>query len=141
VAQGAAPHYHHMTIHPAEVWRKAFSPPDRRSIIEWAAEKITLPPVLAKSGQVDVSDSRHFIAPLQAIGHDRVTATRILKPVRGGGTLISDVAIPSLIVRNNASVLSVFQDQKIAEDHAETRQMPILKSVPEIKPMLSEDRH
>jgi phage terminase large subunit GpA-like protein len=38
-------------------------------------------------------------------------------------------------------VLWVFQDDKMRDAHAETRQMPILKSVPAIKSMLSEDRH
>lgn len=125
----------------SEVWQKAFSPPDRRSIIDWAGEKVTLPPVLAKSGAFDVSESRHFIAPLQAIRHDRVRGVRILAPVRGGKTLIVDVAVPWAVTNDNASVLWVFQDGKIAEDHAETRQMPVLKSVPEIRPMLSADRH
>lgn len=131
-----------MTIHPAEVWRKAFSPPDRRSIIEWAAEKITLPSgPLAKSGKFDVSESRHFIAPLQAIRHDRVRGVRIMAPVRGGKTLIADVAVPWAILNDNASVLWVFQERPIAEAHAEARQMPILKSVPDLRMMLSADRH
>jgi hypothetical protein len=124
-----------------EVWQKAFSPPDRRSIIDWAREKVTLPPVLAKSGRFDVSGSRHFIGPLCAIRHDRVRGVRIMAPVRGGKTLIVDVAIPWAVTNDNASVLWVFQDKKIAEEHAEERQMPILKSVPEIRPMLSADRH
>jgi hypothetical protein len=129
------------TINLADVWRKAFSPPDRRSIIDWGREKITLPPVLAKSGTFDISESRHFVAPLQAIGHVRVRGVRLLKPVRGGGTLIADVSVPSGVVREHASVLWVFQDGKIAEDHAETRQMPILRSIAEVRPMLSLDRH
>jgi hypothetical protein len=64
-----------------------------------------------------------------------------LKPVRGGGTLIADVAAPWAIVNDNASVLWVFQDQPIAEAHAETRQMPILKAVPAIRPMLPLDKN
>jgi hypothetical protein len=130
-----------MTIALNEVWAKAFSPPDRRSIIDWAKEKVTLPPVLAKSGRFDVAESRHFIGPLQAIRHDRVRGVRILAPVRGGKTLIVDVSVPWAIANDNASVLWVMQDKDIASDHAETRQMPILKSVPEIRPLLSADRH
>lgn len=124
-----------------EVWDKAFSPPDRRSIIDWGKEKVTLPPVLAKSGEFDVSGSRHFIGPFHAIRHDRVRGVRILAPVRGGKTLIVDVSVPWAVANDNASVLWVMQDKVIAEDHAETRQMPILKSVPEIRPLLSSDRH
>ncbi len=125
----------------AEIWDKASAPPDRRSIEEWAAENVTLPPVLTKRGKFSVADSRHFIAPLQALRSDRVRGVRLLKPVRGGGTLIADVAAPWAIVNDNASVLWVFQDQPIAEAHAESRQMPILLSVPTIRPMLPFDRH
>lgn len=125
----------------AEYWRRAFTPPDRRSIEEWAAENIELPPVLTKRGKFSTADSRHFIAPLQALRHDRVRGVRILKPVRGGGTLIADVFIPYEVVNDNASVLFVLQDKEIAEAHAETRTMPILESVPAIRPMLSMDRH
>jgi hypothetical protein len=125
----------------AEIWDKAGAPPDRRSIEEWASENITLPPVLTKRGKFSAVDSRHFIAPLQALRSDRVRGVRLLKPVRGGGTLIADVAAPWAIVNDNASVLWVFQDQPIAEAHAESRQMPILLSVPTIRPMLPADRH
>lgn len=132
---------HSSTIDLGTAWRTAFFPPDRRSIIDWAKEKVTLPPVLAKSGKFDVSESRHFIGPLKAIRHDRVRGVRLLAPVRGGKTLTVDVAVPWAVINDNASVLWVMQDNRIADDHAEERQMPILKSVPEIKPLLSADRH
>lgn len=125
----------------AQVWSAAFGPPDRRSIEEWAAENVTLPPVLARSGKFSVESSRHFIGPLAALRHDRVRGVRVLKPVRGGGTLIADIAIPWAIVNDNAAVLFILQDDQIAESHAETRTMPILRSVPAIGPMLSSDRH
>lgn len=125
----------------SDIWAKAFGPPDRRSIEAWAAENVTLPPVLTKRGKFSIVDSKHFVGPLAALRHDRVRGVRLLKPVRGGGTLIADVAAPWAIVNDNASVLWVFQDQPIAEAHAETRQMPILKSVPVIRLMLSHDRH
>lgn len=130
-----------MTISLSFAWQTAFAPPDRRSIEEWAAENVTLPPVLTKSGKFDVSSSRQFIAPFRALRHDRVRGVRVCAPVRGGKTLIADVFAPWAVVNDNASVLWVFQDAAIAEAHAETRQMPILLSVPAIRPMLPDDRH
>lgn len=121
--------------------RAAFSPPDRRSIESWAAENITLPPVLTKRGKFSCVDSRQFIAPLQSLRHDRVRGVRICAPVRGGKTLIADVVVPWAVANDHASILWVFQDDKIAEEHAETRQMPILKNVPAIKPLLPSNRH
>ena len=125
----------------AEVWGAAFGPPDRRGIDEWAAQHVTLPPVLARSGRVSFAASRHLLGPLAALRHDKVRGVRILKPVRGAGTLVADIAIPWAIVNDNASVLFILQDSAIAEAHAETRTMPTLKSVSAIRPMLSIDRH
>ena len=125
----------------AETWSLAFAPPDRRPIEEWAADNVELPPVLTKTGRFSAAGSRHFLGPLAALRHDKVRAVRILKPVRGGGTLIADLFIPWVIASQRASVLFIFEDQKIAEKHAERRTMPMLKSVPEIAAMLSADRH
>lgn len=125
----------------ADIWSKAFRPPDRRPIKEWAAEKVNLPPVLTKRGRFSTEGSRHFEPPLLALQNDKVRGVRVLKPVRGGGTLIADVFVPWVIANDNASVLWVFQDKAIAEEHAESRQWPILLSVPEISAMLSHDRH
>lgn len=124
-----------------EIWRRAFAPADRRSIQDWAADNVEMPAVLTVRGKFNIRGSRHFGSPLDALRSDRVRGVRLLKPVRGGGTLIADVAVPWAIVNDNASVLWVFQDQPIAEAHAETRQVPILLSVPAIRPMLSLDRH
>lgn len=125
----------------SKTWSLAFSPPDRRPIEEWARDNVTLPPVLTKTGRFDASGSRHFLAPLAALRHDRVRAVRVLKPVRGGGTLLADLYIPWAIVNDNASVLFLLEDAAIAGKHAERRTMPMLKSVPAIAAMLSTDRH
>ena len=130
-----------MRISPRYAWRTAFTPADRRSIEEWAGENIELPPVLTIQGKFRTDHSRHFIGPLQAIRHERIRQINILKPVRGGGTLIADAAVPWGIVNDNASVLWIFQDDKIAPKHAEERQWPILMNVPAIRPMLHVDHH
>jgi ribosomal protein L44E len=123
------------------VWATAFHPLDRRSIQEWGGEKVTLPPVLTRAGKFSTEGSTQFDAPLYALRSDRVRVVCIMAPVRGGKTLIADVSIPWAIVNDHASVLNVLQDDKIAPAHAETRAMPTLESVPEIKSMLSTDRH
>ncbi len=128
-------------IAPDIVWSTAWHKLDRRSIQDWGHDKITLPPVLTRSGKFSTETSRQFNGPLDALHSDRVRVVCVLAPVRGGKTLIADVAIPWAIINDHASVLEVLQDDKIAPAHAETRAIPILMSVPEIKSMLSTDRH
>jgi hypothetical protein len=124
----------------SDIWSKAATPPDRRPIEEWAVENVTLPPVLQKRA-LDVQQSRHFIGPFRAVRSPTVRGVRILKPVRGGGTLIADVSIPWAVVNDSASILMILQDDKMADEHAELRTMPTLKSVPTIKPMMPSNRH
>ena len=60
-----------------EAWTAAFAPKDRRPIYDWAADNVTLPPVLTRSGRFDVTTSRHFIAPFEAIADDRVREVNV----------------------------------------------------------------
>ena len=122
-------------------WKAAFAPKDRRPIYEWAADNVTLPPVLTRSGRFDVSTSRHFIAPFEAIADDRVREVNVCAPPRSGKTLLADISIPWFVDVAGASVLFVIQTEEMAASHAELRTMPLLKSVPGIAGMLPLDRH
>ena len=122
-------------------WLSAFAPKDRRPIYEWAADNVTLPPVLTRSGRFDVTTSRHFIAPFEAIADDRVREVNVLAPPRSGKTLIADISIPWFVDVCGASVLFVIQTEEMAKSHAELRTMPLLKSVPNIAGMMPSDRH
>lgn len=121
--------------------RTIWTPKDFRPIKTWAGDKVTLPAVITKRGKFTTDSSRHFEAPIICYQADRVRALFIVAPVRGGKTLIADVCIPHSIVNEAASVLWVFDTDVAAKQHAEQRQMPILRSVPEILAMLSTDRH
>ena len=121
--------------------RSAVASPDRRPIYEWAAENVTLPPVLTKSGLFDVSSSRHFMAPLDALHSDRVREVNIMAPVRGGKTLIADLAAPWAVANDHASVLRVMQSDEVAASHSELRAMPIALSIQAIRDILPESRH
>jgi hypothetical protein len=125
----------------SDAWAAAFAPKDRRPIYEWAADNVTLPPVLTRSGRFDVSTSRHFIAPFEAIADDRVREVNVCAPPRSGKTLLADISIPWFVDIAGASVLFVIQTEEMAKSHAELRTMPLLKSVPNIAGMMPVDRH
>jgi len=122
-------------------WSAAFAAKDRRPIYEWAADNVTLPAVLTRSGRFDVSTSRHFIAPFEAIADDRVREVNVCAPPRSGKTLLADISIPWFVDIAGASVLFVIQTEEMAKSHAELRTMPLLKSVPSIAGMMPADRH
>jgi hypothetical protein len=111
-------------------WREAWKPRDRRPIYEWAKENVFLQPPLTRTGPFDVSLSRQFIAPFDALQNDRVREVNVLAPVRDGKTLIADVWLPWLVVNAPGPFRWVFQDEKAAEDQEEHRCKPILRNVP-----------
>lgn len=125
----------------ADAFEHALAPPDRRAIYDWAAEKVFLPPVLTRSGPFSVHESRHFIAPFDALKDDRVREVNIQANVRSGKTLIADVFAPWAVAVDHSSILWIMQTDPLAKEHAELRALPVLESVPEVRSMLPDDRH
>ena len=122
-------------------WAGAFTKPDRRPIWEWAADNITLPAVLTKTGAFDVSGSRHFTGPFSWLHSESVREVNVMAPPRSGKTLLADVSVPWAIANDHASVLWVFQTSPLGKSHAELRAMPTLKSSRQIRDILPADRH
>ncbi len=85
------------------------NPRDSRPTHEWAHENVSTYPPLSKHGQFDTSESRHFIAPFDALDDERTREVNILKPVRGGGSLIGDVWCVSILARRPGSYMAVHQ--------------------------------
>jgi len=112
-----------------------------REIYEWASDHINLPAVITRRGRFSVAASRHFVAPLQALRSELVREVNVLAPVRGGKTLIADVAVPWAVAVRYSSVLWVFQEDTIASSHAETRQWPILEACGPVQKLMPGDRH
>lgn len=125
----------------AQVWSSAIAPPDRRPAREWAHEHVELPAVLARHGKFSTADSRHFEAPLDCIDSDTNRETDVLAPPRSGKSLIADIACASLKARENAAILRVFANDKLAKAHAELRWNPIVDCCPPLVQMLPANRH
>lgn len=125
-----------------EAWVSLWRRRDLRPIYEWARENTDLKPPLTITGPFDVNRSRHFIAPLEALQDEHTREVNILKPLRGGGTLIADIWIPWTRVNDPGPTMLLLQTDPIADDHFQKVLLPTMESVPEIKRMLAAlDRH
>lgn len=113
-------------------WSNAWTPRDRRPIPEWAAENVTLAPVLTVSGAFSIENSLHFEAPFTAFRSEDVRELNILAPPRSAKSLIADMCAMWTIECDPASILHIFPDDKLAKSYAETRFMPMLRSVDSI---------
>src|SRR3954453_11981415 len=89
----------------ARAWEK----PNRDPTHEWAARNVELFRPITKPGKFDCSESRHFIPIFDALDDGRTREVNILKPVRGGGSLIGDIHLIESLARSVGSYLNVFQ--------------------------------
>lgn len=118
-----------------------FAPPERLPIYEWLAKYWTLSPPITKTGPFDVSGSRHFIAVFDAWQDDRVREVNVLKPVRGGGSLIGDGICLYGIAADPGPYMEVFQTEPEAQLYAESRTMVNFRNCPPVRELFPADRH
>jgi len=122
-------------------WHSIFVPRDRRPIPEWAHEFVWLSPPITKTGFFDCSDSRHFLQIFDSLQNDRKRGVNVLKPVRGGGSLIGDVFCPWTLANDPGPYMDVFQTEKVASDHAEERIKRIFEKCPPVAALFPANRH
>lgn len=116
-----------------EAWQSVWRRRDLRPIYEWAHDNVILSAPLTITGRFDVTRSRHFIEPLLAMQDDRVREVNILKPVRGGGTLMADIFVPWARVNDPGPTMFLLQTEPIADDHFSKVLEPTIRSVESIR--------
>lgn len=118
-------------------WFEINRPVDRRRTSEWAQDRnVWLTPPLSKEGWLDLTESRHFVEPLDAMWDDGVRQVNLLAPPRSGKTLIVEVHVHSVIVRQPGGILWSFQEEQAARDEAELRLWPQFEASPHIRKLL-----
>ena len=120
---------------------KLFAPPERLTIYDWLAKYWTLSPPITKTGPFDISGSRHFISIFDAWQDDHVREVNILKPVRGGGSLIGDGICLYGLAADPGPYMEVFQTDQEAKFYAESRTMVNFRNCPPIAELFPPDRH
>lgn len=129
-------------MNPLDAAIAAVRPIDRRPIYEWAAQHVEMPAVLTVQGKFNVQISRHLIDPFHALQDDRVRRVVILKPTRGGGTLLADVWCNWVMAVDPGPFMFNLHTDTVARAHAETRIMPMLDRCGPIQALINrEDRH
>jgi hypothetical protein len=124
-----------------ESYRSGWSLPWTGSVSGWAANCVTLPPNFAPpSGKFDPAYSKYLIQPLEDIKNDRIRQINILASVKTGKSLIQELAVAYRVVHSSGNILWLFQPGDTAGDEADSRIMPILKSVNDISTLLDDGR-
>lgn len=129
-------------MNPVLAAQAAVRPIDRRPIYEWAAQHVEMPAVLTVQGKFNPDISRQLIEPFNALQADRTRRVVILKPTRGGGTLLADVWCNWVMAVDPGPFMFNLHTDSVARAHAETRIMPMLDRCGPIQALINrEDRH
>jgi Phage terminase large subunit (GpA) len=111
-------------------------PPFRGEIYDYAA-KINLQDGYAKRGLFDVHLSRYLIDVFKSLRDPRVRTEVTLKAVQTGGTLVAELRVPYLLEHEPfGGILFLSMDDGFIKDFADTRFMPMLKSIPDVARMI-----
>ncbi len=125
----------------AEAIRSAWSPPFRGEIYEYGA-RLNLQNGYAVKGAFDISTAPHLREPFEAIADPRVRLVSIRGAVQTLKSLIADIVVPYWIEHDPGDILWLFEDDPKAKLYAESRAMPLIRSIPNIARMLVDvDRH
>ncbi|MDH4318204.1 MAG: phage terminase large subunit family protein [Desulfobulbaceae bacterium] len=125
----------------ADRGRAALVPPFRGPIWEYAGG-LDLQGGYAVKGRFDIATVPHLREPLEAIRDPTVRMVSIMGAVQTTKSLIADIVIPYWIEHDPGDILWLFEDDPKARLYAETRAMPLIRSVPNIARMMEDiDRH
>ena len=111
---------------------------DDRPTLEYAAAEIELFPPITQTGKFNCDGSRHFIEPIEALDDGRVREVNVLKPVRGGGSLIGDVHLASVLPkeRSPGPYMCVSQTDPDAKMHFCDRTERMMRGNPKLAELL-----
>lgn len=118
------------------------APLDRRTHSEWAADGNVIIPAnspYARTGSFTCADTRHWIAPLDALADDSVRDVVIMAPPRTGKNVVADVWACSIVRRTPGPMQWLASTDKITEDYKSARLDRLFEASPAVKPFLPAD--
>jgi Phage terminase large subunit gpA, ATPase domain len=119
-----------------EAIASAWQLPFRGEIYEYAGAAVNLQQGYAVKGAFDINTARHLIEPLQAIRNQRVRLVSIQAAVQTLKSLVADIVVPYWIEHDPGDILWLFEDDPKAKLYADSRAMPLIRSIPAIHAML-----
>jgi hypothetical protein len=116
-------------------------PRDTRPTVEWLRENVCTYPPLSIHGPFDVSRSRHFIEPFNALDDERTREVNVLAPPRSGKSLIGDGWQVSVIKRFPGPFLAIHQTDPDAKMMHFSRVMKMLEGSDQTRDLLPRGKY
>jgi hypothetical protein len=113
-----------------------FAKPDRSSIYEWARKHVVLPSSYAISGPFNATLTPWLIPVFDALQSSTVRHVHFRKGIQVGGTLISDILIPWIIVNDPGPIAVTMHVDDMMERHAKMRLNPVLEACKPVAALL-----
>jgi hypothetical protein len=120
-----------------EVYR-AWVPPFRGRITEYAETIDLKENVFAVQGFIKLYTLRHLIEPLEALYDPSVRLVSVMGAVQTTKSLLPDMWVPYLIEHDPGPILWLLETDPKAKKYADERAMPLIRSIPNIYRMLQD---
>jgi hypothetical protein len=120
-----------VAAHPAlaRIDRRRLMPkPDRSPIYEWARKHVVLPGSYAISGAFNVRTSPWLIPIFDNLQDETVRTITFIAGIQVGKTLVTDIAIPWIIVNDPGPISFTLHVDDMMERHAKMRLNPLLEA-------------
>ncbi len=121
-------------------WAHCWDLPDRRPIWQWAVDSVSMPPGLTRRN-FEPDTSRHFLPIFEALQDDHVRQICVRKPLRGGGTLVSDIWHCWTRDCDPGPSMAILQSDAMAKDHFQDRLRPMMTRSPALSQLLPTSRY
>ena len=113
---------------------------DNSPIWEWAHRNITLPSSYAISGAFNARTTPWLIPIFEALQDRAIRQVHFRKGIQVGGTLVSDIFIPWVIVNDPGPIALTMHTDDMMERHAKMRLNPVLEACPPVAALLPPNR-
>ncbi|HWL53857.1 MAG TPA: terminase gpA endonuclease subunit [Chthoniobacteraceae bacterium] len=120
--------------------RSSYAPRDRRTLEQWA-KGVKLPSAYAINGPFDLSISPWLRRQWEALDDPLVREVTCVAAVRTGKTLGADLFFAKEIATNSVPMMFNIGNEDDAKEHAKTRFLPLLRSIPSVCGKFTSNRH
>ena len=124
-----------------DLWREAWTPPDRKEVWQWAEEHIESIPYSPIPGRFRVDNSPMLREVMQEIVNPRTRLVSIIAAVQSSKSTAIEVALCYIIANLPGPTLWLDQNDDDAKDQAEGRLRKIFDSCEPVKKLYPGDHY
>ena len=125
----------------ARIWKRAWRPPDRRPIWQWAEQHIRSIPYSPTPGRFRIENSPQIREVFDAIVDPRVRVISVIAAVQSSKTTVPEIALCYIIANMPGPTLWLNETDEDAKDQSEARLQKLFDECDAVRALYPANRH